>query len=584
MLCSPRDGIGIPYALSRRCPHQIMEVKARDDSAATNAHQKILECTEASDDNTATRNNGRTMLGGDEEGSEANTSQIHVLPLSPHPISNDDSPELIKPNHRALFTRLGGGRKYINMMFGSRDVVTKDKIKTIKAEMDKIIEAKPVEEHASDNVQLMKESVDGHTQTNLQPKTTETSKTQKEEFIIGHPDNLLDSITSEISEILSPHTNVTIVTQKSGEKSTIEERSTNIIQDGLSIAPKIEIPTVLCVLEDVYKGTADLLLDVYDDVFPFLPLNANGEISFCTCIGVGRGGSEERPQYDCLEKSSSLEHTAQHGLLTGIQVVNDCEHNPSGTEIGRDTRNQYNSMRRDSELCDSVDSVACSYPYRPEPAYQFQMNSHQHELGEPYRQYPGVPSQSSSGLIPSSISSLTAQLGKIYPLPNPVHNENIFSTQDIATFTNKCQRGTTSSAASIMISDSSSEDNIDERQDRYAIVEEEEADRDLTLSVSPTRITMVNPFADRYHVSDNTTMACQDHQGMYAVIGADSTSYTTWNNHIMTTQEQYLPVPRVLTSDNSTYNNLHHMQQNQVHQISHEHQQSESKKLASFAC
>jgi hypothetical protein len=126
MLCSPRDGIGIPYALSRRCPHQIMEVKARDDSAATNAHQKILECT--------TRNNGRTMLGGDEEGSEANTSQIHVLPLSPHPISNDDSPELIKPNHRALFTRLGGGRKYINMMFGSRDVVTKDKIKTITNE------------------------------------------------------------------------------------------------------------------------------------------------------------------------------------------------------------------------------------------------------------------------------------------------------------------------------------------------------------------------------------------------------------------------------------------------------------------
>jgi hypothetical protein len=380
---------------------------------------------------------------------------------------------------------------------------------------------------------------------------------------------------------------VTIVKQKSGEKSTIEERSTNIIQDGPSTAPKIEIPTVLCVLEDVYKGTADLLLDVYDGVFPFLPLNANGEISFCTCIGVGRGGSEERPQYDCLEKSI-LEHTAQHGLLTGIQVVNDGEHNPSGTEIGRDTRNQYNSMRRDSELCDSVDSVASSYPYRPEPAYQFQMNSYQNALGEPYRQYPGVPSQSSSGLIPSSISSLTAtaQLGKIYPLPNPVHNEKIFSTEDIATFTDKCQRGTTSSAASIMISDSSSEDNIDERQDRYAIVEEEEeeADRDLTFSVSPTRITMVNPFTDRYHVSDNTTMARQDHQGIHAVIGADSTSYTTWNNHIMTTQEQYLPAPRVLTSDNSTNNNLHHMQQHQVHQISHEHQQSESKILASFAC
>jgi len=66
-------------------------------------------------------------------------------------------------------------------------------------------------------------------------------------------------------------------------------------------------------------------------------------------------------------------------------------------------------------------------------------------------------------------------------------------------------------------------------------------------------------------------------------MGADSTSYTTMNNHKMTTQEQYLATPRVLTSDNSAYNNLHHMQ-HQVHQISHQHHQSESKKVASFAC
>lgn len=539
-------------------------------------------------------------MGVDEEGRDAagieaaisNCSEIHVLPLSPHPKSNDDgSPELTKgdvsfvinPNHRALFTRLGGGKKYINKLFGSRrDVVTKDKSKTIKTEMDTILEAKPVEENASDNVQQIKECLDRHSQTNLQPKISETPKSQKEEFIIGHmPDNL---IASDISEIIIPHTNVTIVTQKSSEKSTIEGRSTGIFQDDPSITPKIEIPTVLCVLEDVYKGTADLLLDVYDVVFPLLSLNANGELSFCTCIGgLGRGGSEERPQYDCLEKSISLDRTAQHGLLTGIQAVIDDEYNSSGTEIRRDTRNQYNSMWRDSEVGDSIESVATSYSYRPEPAQQFQMNSYQHAQGEPYRQYPGVPSQSISGLIPPSISSLTAtaQLGKIYPPPNPVHNE-IFATEDIATFTAKCQRGTTSSAASNMISDSSSEDNIDERQDRYAIIEEEEDERDLTPSVSPTRITMVNQLTDRYHVSDNTTMTHQDHQGKH-FLGADSSRYTTWNNHIMTTQDQYLPAPRVLTSDNSTCNNLHHMQ-HQVHQILHQHQNSESKQLASFAC
>ena len=568
MLCTRRDSIVIPYALSRRSRQ--MEVEARDDSAVTNAHQ-ITESTEAGDD-TAT-----------EEGNEAemsDCSEIHVLPLSPHKSNDNNSPELtkdddvsIKPNRQAFFKRFGGGRKYINTMFGSsRDVVTKDRIKPIKTEVETILEAKPVDVNASENVQQSKEP--GHTHTNLQLKISETPKTQ--EFIIGHADKILDSIASDISEILSPHTNATI-TQKSGEKSTIEGRSTNIIQYGPSIKPKIEIPTILHVLEDVCKGTADLLLDVYDDVFPLLPLDVNGELSFCTCIGNGRGGSEERYQYDCLDKSISLEHTAQHGLLTGIQVVNYDEYNPSETEIAGDT-----PIRSYGEVGDSVDSVASSF--LPEPVYQFQMNSYQHAQGEPYRQYPGVPSQSSSGLIPPSISSLTAtaQLGKIYPPPNPVHNE-IIATEDIVTgaSTAKCQRGTTSSTASIMISNSSSEDNIDERQDRYAI-EEEAQERDLTPTFSPTRMSMINPPMDRYHVSDNTIMIRQDHQGMH-VMGADSTSYTTMNNHKMTTQEQYLATPKALTTDYSAYNNLHHMQ-HQVHQISHQHHQSESKKLASFAC